>query len=400
MRLDLMARFRIGRLRFDHVGIERSLDEIPNAVELVRFLFEDRDEFVTDADPLLLRLDDAGQAREESFRGVDLQDVEMEHVAERGDDSLGFVCPQEPRIDEDAGQLRTDRARNQSGRDRGIDAARERADHFAVSDLRANLPDRAIDERLHLPGRGDLRDAVEKIRDDALSRFRVDDFGVELDAVELARGIAHRGDGARNRAREYLETGRRSEDGIAVRHPSTCFRVDSLEERRFARNIERRRAEFAVLRTHDLAAEIAGHELHAVADAEERDARGQHPRVDAGGALRQRALRAAGENDRRGFAALDIAPRRVVRQYLGIDVCFAHAARDQLRILRAEIQNYDGRGPDARRRLTARRRRHRGCPSSAEPSKKGRTSGTGGSPCASSASWNFSSVYALPSLRL
>jgi hypothetical protein len=46
-----------------------------------------------------------------------------------------------PVIDEDAGELVADRLVDQHRRDRGIDAAREAADHLAVADLRA---DRAI----------------------------------------------------------------------------------------------------------------------------------------------------------------------------------------------------------------------------------------------------------------
>ncbi len=118
MRLDLVARFRLRRLRFDHVGIERPLHEEAHVRNLGGLFVEDFDELVADRDALLLRIVDAGEPLEETLGGVDCDHVEMQHVAKRGDDVLRFVLAQQPRIDEHAGQLLADRARNQALRRR------------------------------------------------------------------------------------------------------------------------------------------------------------------------------------------------------------------------------------------------------------------------------------------
>ncbi len=95
----------------------------------------------------------------------------------------------------------------------------------------------------------------------------------------------------------------------------------------------------------ELAAQIARHQLKAVADAENRQTARPNLLVDAEGVGAKRALRAAGQNDRSRVAALDLFPRRIVRDDFRINACFTDTARDQLRILRAEVDDDDRRRP-------------------------------------------------------
>ena len=74
-----------------------------------------------------------------------------------------FVFAQQAVIDEDARQLFADRARDERRRDGRIDAAGERADHFVVADLRANVVDRPVDVRAHLPIARQAGDTVQKV---------------------------------------------------------------------------------------------------------------------------------------------------------------------------------------------------------------------------------------------
>ena len=144
-----------------------------------------------------------------------------------------------------------------------------------------------------------------------------------------------------------------------MRHPRAALFRQAARERRIRDDFERCRAEFAVLRCDDLAFEIARHQLHAVTDAEDRNARAVGERIDPEGVGAERALGAAGQHDRRRFAFNDLAPRRIVRQNFGVDVGLAHAARDQLAVLRAEIQdNHRGR-PRLRVHGIDTRHRHR-----------------------------------------
>ena len=92
----------------------------------------------------------------------------------------------------------------------------------------------------------------------------------------------------------------------------------------------------------DLAAQLVGHQLRAVADAEDGDAgRSRSPDRPA---ARRRRRREVGPPDRMiaaGVASLDLGQRRVVRQELGVDVELAHAARDELGELAPEVEDHD-----------------------------------------------------------
>src|SRR5258706_15945808 len=100
-------------------------------------------------------------------------------------------------------------------------------------------------------------------------------------------------------------------------------------------------SEFAHPGILDLAAELRRHGLHAVADPEHRN-----PELED----RVRRLRrgifiyrggAAGENDAAGGQAADKFLVYVEGMQPPVDLRFPDAARDQLRILRAEVEDED-----------------------------------------------------------
>ena len=100
-------------------------------------------------------------------------------------------------------------------------------------------------------------------------------------------------------------------------------------------------AVFALVGGGDVAAEGVGQELHAVADAEHRLAAGQ----DVGRELRRAGVVdgvvAAGEDDPPGPILAHESVRNVGGMDLAVDLRFAHAPRDQLRVLRAEVEDDD-----------------------------------------------------------
>ena len=101
-------------------------------------------------------------------------------------------------------------------------------------------------------------------------------------------------------------------------------------------------AEFAVMAAFDLAAELLGHRHLAVADAEHRHARVEHRLRRARRAGLHHAGGAAGEDDRLRLVRGERGFGFVERHDLAIDAGFAHAARDELGHLRAEIDDEDG----------------------------------------------------------
>jgi len=94
----------------------------------------------------------------------------------------------------------------------------------------------------------------------------------------------------------------------------------------------------------DAAAELMGHRLQAVADAEHRQARGEDLIRRAGRAFVRHRGRSAGKDHTLGLQALERLRRRLERRDLAVDADLADAPRDQLRHLAAEIDDQDGIG--------------------------------------------------------
>src|SRR5690606_15744844 len=101
---------------------------------------------------------------------------------ERALDGFALTFPQQPRVDQDAGQLVADRAVHEGGRDGRVHAAGESADHGAVADLRAYALDRLVDEGAGRPVGRAAADAEQEVGDDLVAARRVRDLGVELHA--------------------------------------------------------------------------------------------------------------------------------------------------------------------------------------------------------------------------
>ena len=116
-----------------------------------RLLLEDADEGRADAPAFLLRVDDPGERVEELVGCVDVHEIDMALGAHDVDDPVALATPEQPVVDEDAGQLVADRAMHERRCDRRVDPTAERADHLAVADLMAQRVDGHVDERGGLP---------------------------------------------------------------------------------------------------------------------------------------------------------------------------------------------------------------------------------------------------------
>ena len=108
-------------------------------------------------------------------------------VAEQAHHLLALALAHQAVIDEDAGELVADRLVDEHRGDRRIDAARQAADHPALADLRADRLARLGAERRHRPVALQSRDLMDEIGDQLGAVGRVDDFGMEHQAVIAAR---------------------------------------------------------------------------------------------------------------------------------------------------------------------------------------------------------------------
>ena len=206
----------VGAAGLDHVRVERALDQEADVLELRGLVLEDADELLADDLALALRLVDARPA----WRGSALRPRRGPAGCRTGQ-KVSTTCsasfmPHQAVVDEDAGQPVADRLVDEQRRDRGVDAAGEAADDAALADLGPDLLDLLVDHRLRRPLLLAAGDVAEEAGQDLGPVGRVDDLGVELDAVEAALGHLAGGDRrarARGQRREALAAPRRPRRG-------------------------------------------------------------------------------------------------------------------------------------------------------------------------------------------
>jgi len=167
-------------------------------------------------------------------------------------------------------------------------------------------------------------------------------FGMELHSVEAAGDILDGADRGVFGARHHLETGRNLGNMVAVTHPYRALALDEklFEQRsRPTHGMQLGMAVFALAGGHHLATEMAGQQLHAVADAEHR-----HPEVEQGLGHRGSALvidrlGPAGKDDAARCEGPDRLQLHIEGMQFAIDMGFAHPPGNELGILGTEIED-------------------------------------------------------------
>ena len=241
---------------------------------------------------------------------MDQRDVVV--VAEQAHDLLALVQPQQAVVDEHALQLVADRLVQQHGHDRGVDAARQAADHLVLADLGADLGDGALLEGGHRPVALEARDLEREVAQQLGAVGRVHHLGMELHGVVLARLVGDGGEGRVLAGGDDAEARRQLGDAVAVAHPDllpVARLPHAVEQGRGRLDLELGAAELAVMARLDRAAQLLGHGLLAVADAQHGHLGGEDGGVGGGrGALDHRG-RAARQHDGLG--------RRIARSWPG-----------------------------------------------------------------------------------
>jgi hypothetical protein len=144
----------------------------------------------------------------------------------------------------------------------------------------------------------------------------VDDLGVELDPVELAVGRLERRDGRFGRRRQRREAGRCLVDRVAVRHPARLLVGEIPQQLPLLVDRQLRAAELADVRRLDTAAEVEHHRLHAVTDAEHRDAELEQLVAELRRSVGVHRRRPAREDQSLRRPPLDLIERERVREQL------------------------------------------------------------------------------------
>ena len=170
---------------------------------------------------------------------------------------------------------------------------------------------------------------------------RVVHLGMELHRIPFLLDVLNSGDRV-VRLRHQFEARRQFERFVAVRHPDGKFLRQSLKQHRIRNHVDFGVAVFALFRRTHLAAERVHHELQSVADAKNGHAQLEDARVGGRRVFVVDRPWRARENDAGGRVGLDLGEFRRARQHDGKNILLADAARDQLRVLCAEIKNDDG----------------------------------------------------------
>ena len=100
-------------------------------------------------------------------------------------------------------------------------------------------------------------------------------------------------------------------------------------------------AEFALVGGFGRATQLRGHGLHAVADAQDRQAAVEHLLRRARRAVQRGRFRAARQDDALGAERGDLGRVVVPGPDFAVHPDLADAAGDQLRVLRAEVEDQD-----------------------------------------------------------
>ena len=308
--------------------------------------------------PMILRLASGSVTPRErgeiALAGVDADDLHAEVPREHVHHLVALVVAQQAVVDEHAGQLLADGLVQQRRHHRGIDAAREPEQHAALAHLGAHARDGVVDDVARRPGVGAAADVVHEALVDARALPGVRHLRMELQRVVVARLVGHGAIGTSPVEAMALESRRQLLDAIAVAHPHVeqpvALGVDAVldvaQQRAVAARPDLGVAELADAARHHAAAELRRHGLHAVADAEHRHAELEHRARRRRRARRGHRLRAAGEDHAARTEGAHRGVAHVPGMDLAVDAELAHAARDQLRVLRAEVEDQDAVGVD------------------------------------------------------
>ncbi len=123
---------------------------------------------------------------------------------------------------------------------------------------------------------------------------------------------------------------------------------DVAQQRGVAARADLGVAEFAHLARHHLATELGRHRVHAVADAEHRHAELEHGLRRGRRARGGHRFGAAGEDDAVRLEGAHGGIGHVPGMDFAVDAEFADAPGDELRVLRAEVDDQDAVGVDIR----------------------------------------------------
>ena len=165
---------------------------------------------------------------------------------------------------------------------------------------------------------------------------------MELHAVQASLMVGHGGLRRVVRMGQTHEAGRQCRHGIAVAHPHRRAVIDVGEQIDRIVDKQRRLAVLGPTGGHDRTAQLLHHQLHAVTNPQHRDAQLPDRRIAERRALLVDRIGTTAEEDAARSQGAELLSGGGVAHHQREDLGLAHTAGNQLRVLRAEIENDNG----------------------------------------------------------
>src|SRR4030095_10403007 len=151
MRLDRL-RWSLHRHGFNHVGVNRSLNQKVDRTHRLCLFFKYTNKFSADDLALLFRVRYALQSIQEAFRGINSTDIQVQVVSKYGKYLFEFVLSQQAVVDENPCQPVAYGFRHECCGDRRVYPSTDGTDCATCSYLLPDAGDGAFDKRTHRPG--------------------------------------------------------------------------------------------------------------------------------------------------------------------------------------------------------------------------------------------------------
>ena len=325
----------------DDVGVDGALGQKVHGADLPGLLLEDPDELRADDLPLALRVRLPGQLQKEAGLCVHPDEVDVPG-AEGLLHLISLVLAHEAVVHEHAGELAAHRLRQKGGAHRGVHPAGEGQQHPAAAHLLPDGGNGGVLIVLHGPQTLGAADLIEEVMDHVHPVLRVVHLRVELDAVEapvlVGDGHVGAGGGVGRQGKALGHPGHI----VPVAHPGDAPLRQALEQAAGGIIEGLRLAVLpggVLLGSGDGPAQGLGHELAAIADAQNGHPQPEDLRIHVGGLLVVDAVGSAGEDDPHGVKGPDLREGEGVGLHLTVDMALPDAPGDELVILAAEIQH-------------------------------------------------------------
>ena len=241
-----------------------------------------------------------------------------------------------------AGQLIAYCLSQQSSCNRGVNAAGQRQQNLAVTDLLADGLDGAVLVVAHGPVALCMADFIQEVLQHERTVLGVVYLRMILYAVEAALLVSDGSGRAHIGVSDQLEALRHLCHVVAVAHPGNTLLRQTLEQLA-VRVVEGLGlavlARSVLLCCGYLAAEGVRHKLTAVADAQNRYAQLEQSRITLRGLFLVNAVRTAGKDDADRIERLDLLNRGLIGLDLTVNIMFADASCNQLIVLTAEVEH-------------------------------------------------------------